>query len=109
MQLYAQARARDRREWGGGQERALKEKSAELAVFADEADSAKGWECAMAGWNAAHPKWWYHEVRTFTRDARHAYRRVTGKPLKWRRRGRRSKGKDRRTESENLQRGTGNL
>jgi hypothetical protein len=57
---------------------------ADLAVFAARVNDGRTWARAAAAWNEAHPSGAYPDVRVFTRDAREAYRMVTGEPLAWR-------------------------
>jgi len=66
------------------------EPRARLAVFAARV-SGEGlsWSKAMARWNRNNAGFRYSDVRTFARDVRAAYKRVTGAMLVW-------KGKDSR-------------
>lgn len=72
-ELYAKARA----DVFKGPDRPMTEKHLELAVFfaAHEGTLRE----LMDRWNAAHPTWAYREFTNFGRDARQAYRRVTGR------------------------------
>lgn len=60
-----------------------KSKTVELAVFAAEHNDGRTWREAMDAWNRLHPKWRYAEIRNFSRDARNAYAKITGRPLRW--------------------------
>ncbi len=70
--------------------RAITEKHAELAVFANEVNDGRSWGNAMGKWNREHSAHQYMQVRLFTRDCRQAYLRVTGMKLSWQGRKRRT-------------------
>ena len=53
-----------------------------LAVFAARHNDGSTWQDVWAAWNAEGGKQ-YTDVRSFTRDARLAYLRVTGEKLEW--------------------------
>lgn len=69
----------------------IKPHLADLAVFAAQHNDGRPWRDAMELWNKTHPKRSYEDVRWFARDARQAYRRVTGRELVW---GQRNDGHD---------------
>lgn len=60
--------------------REMTEKKLRLAVYLAEHFETP-WPQLMASWNAEHPKWAYANWRTFARDAKAAWCRVTGR--KW--------------------------
>jgi len=60
--------------------RPLSEKHLTLAVFSVEEEGS--WQVLWEKWNAKYPRWRYKEKRTFARDAKAAYQRVTGLPWK---------------------------
>lgn len=62
-----------------GKTRKLSEKHLTLAVFAIEEEGS--WQELLNKWNKEYPQWQYKEKRTFARDAKVAYERVTG--CKW--------------------------
>ncbi|MGE5508941.1 MAG: hypothetical protein ACM3RP_10735 [Chitinophagales bacterium] len=86
MDLYAKVR----REIIGedARYRPIDEKGAHLAVFADRCNDGRTWEEALKAWNTEHPDQTYAETRSFTRDCRESYQRVTGQPLSWKNGGR---------------------
>jgi hypothetical protein len=57
-----------------------------LAIFIAQQNNGHPMADAMSEWNRTYSHYRYNESRNFDRDARAAYRRVTGKKLKWRRR-----------------------
>lgn len=61
---------------GGRKYRPLTEKHLELAAFAAEEEGS--WQELLDRWNARHPEWRYQDRRTFARDAKAAFERVTG-------------------------------
>ncbi len=64
--------------------RALTKKHTELGVFAARVNDGRSWRDALKEWNTRNGRCRYNDVRTFTRDCRHAYQRITGDQLKWR-------------------------
>lgn len=64
--------------------RALTAKHAELGVFAAQVNDGRSWGDALAEWNQEHSELRYWDLRTFTRDCRQAFERITGEPLAWR-------------------------
>jgi hypothetical protein len=62
-----------------GKTRKLSEKHLTLAVFVVEEEGS--WQELLNKWNEKYPQWRYKEKRTFARDAKVAYERVTG--CKW--------------------------
>lgn len=77
--LYAQARRGDFLDFPPASKktrRPLTEKHLTLAVFAVEEEGS--WQELLNRWNEKYPQWQYKEKRTFARDAKAAYRRVTG-------------------------------
>lgn len=71
-----------------GPQRALSRPHARLAVAIAELNDGRSWEEARRAWNGRHGAWAYPDVRWFRRDARAAYRNVTGEALTWRSRSR---------------------
>ena len=77
--------ARERRRFlgPGRQDRVLSAKHLELAAHvAEQGTDAGGWEGLLASWNAAFPQWSYRgpgALGRFSRDARVAWTRVTGR------------------------------
>lgn len=75
---------RERRRVRGQTRSTLEDRTAELAVFVDEANDGRAWADAYAAWNEARPDWAYPNVAAFRRAARDAYARVVGVKLDWR-------------------------
>jgi hypothetical protein len=66
--------------------RAVSERVARMAVFIAQINDGRSWRDAMQAWNAVEPAETvpYSATYLFSRDCRHAYLRVTGRPLLWR-------------------------
>jgi len=80
-ELYQKARAEI---FGTGRDRVLTEKHARMGVFATRLnDGQHTWDAVMSEWNEQHPKESYRDARIFCRDARAAFERITGAPMKW--------------------------
>lgn len=77
--LYERARRALQKKPG----QALQDKHAELAAYVAGVNDGRTWEDAQESFNRAHPEWAYDDVHPFRRDARQAYKRVTGTPLEW--------------------------
>ena len=58
------------------------EAASRLAVFAARHNDGSTWQDVWAAWNAEGGRQ-YADVRSFSRDARKAYRMVTGEELEW--------------------------
>lgn len=86
-QRVAEVFARERRAYGSP--RALSEKQARLADFADSVNDGRTWGNALAAWNArARPAWRYDGDTADKRFAAHAgdaFHRLTGERLIWKR------------------------
>ena len=64
--------------------RAIKERSAQLAVFAAKVrNSNRTWQEAQEVWNDEYPDWAYSRTPGFIDAARTSYERVTGQRLEW--------------------------
>ena len=63
--------------------RALSKPRATLGVFAFQHRSGHTWDEAMTLWNERKLGPQYEDPRVFTRDARQAFKRITGEDLKW--------------------------
>ncbi len=68
----------------------ISDKHIQLAIFIAQQNNGHPMAVAMSEWNRTYSHYRYNESRNFDRDARAAYRRVTGQKLKWRRRRGRS-------------------
>ena len=86
-----------RREVFPTRDRPMSEKHLALAVFLARAPSGT-WEDIMKAWNKEKGEWAYSEWHTFARDAKAAWKRVTGRewaprPMRKRKREEKSNGK----------------
>ncbi len=65
--------------------RPLTRERAELGVFAAKVNGGRSWRQAMDDWNKEHDGDGrsYEDIRTFVRDCRQAYERITGTALDW--------------------------
>ena len=68
---------------GDPKPRALSQPRAKLGVFAFQHRSGHTWDEVMALWNQRNLGPQYEDVRVFTRDARQAFKRITGERLHW--------------------------
>lgn len=68
---------------GDPKPRALSQPRAALGVFAFQHRSGHTWDEVMALWNQRNLGAQYEDVRVFTRDARQAFKRITGESLHW--------------------------
>ena len=80
---------RVRNEMGGGtgtarRSRPLTPRHADLAVFVAERKRGWAWRQVHAEWNRTFPDRPYAALKQFIRDARAAYKRITGDDLDWR-------------------------
>jgi hypothetical protein len=69
-----------------GRDKPMSEKHLALAVFVAERAAQEGtWMDLLTVWNQTYPEWSYPTDRwqNFNRDARNAYKRVTGTDLRW--------------------------
>ena len=73
--IYAKARS----EVFQGRDKPMGEKHLTLAAFLAENATGETWQELMGKWNREYPKWKYTDYRWFCRDARAAFKRVTGR------------------------------
>jgi len=59
------------------------DKELALALFIARHNDGRTWPMALQAWNEGVPAVTYADVRSFSRDARKAYRRVVGSTLEW--------------------------
>ena len=80
-----------RRDFYGGKSRnytEISKKRARLAVFVAARNRGHTWDEIRRKWNNQESDWSYPELPQFIRDARNAYRRLTGVQLEWKGKGR---------------------
>ncbi|MEW6572939.1 MAG: hypothetical protein AB1374_04840 [Bacillota bacterium] len=78
-QEVAEIYVKARNEVFRGRDKLMTEKHLTLAVFLAENATGETWTELMAKWNHARPEWEYTDYRWFCRDARAAFKRVTGR------------------------------
>ncbi len=63
----------------------IKDTPIRLAMFAAQVNDGRTWDEARLAWNELYPQEKFGPDEHFARDSRDAYLRITGKPLRWKR------------------------